>query len=136
METTNRRTGYSSFSGNKMDHCFVCTMYVYMQGYKLGCQDLDDMQLDYQEDSEEEEEDPYQVLDIDRWDMRNKRPSSYPQKNSGRPTVYDDDHLTQVWGSDRRPYRPDISDAPAHRPFDKDDGPPIVDKDYVSRPPR
>ena len=134
METTNRRTGYSSFYGNKMDHCFVCTVYVYLQGYKLGCQDLDDMHYDVPEDSEEEDEDPYQVLDIDR-NYDNRRPS-YPQKNSGRPTIYDEDDLTNAWGSDRRPYRPDSSDTPAHRPFDKNDGPPIVDRDYVSRPPR
>ena len=67
-----------------------------MQGYKLGCQDLDDMQLEYQEDSEKEEEDPYQVLDIDRWGTRNKRPSSYLYENSGRPSVYDEDYVSST----------------------------------------
>ena len=113
-------------------------MYIDMKGYKLGCQDLDDIQINFPGHSEHEEdgeeEDPYQVLDVDRWDNRLNRPSAYPQKNSGRPTIYDEDDITKAWGSDHRlPY--DSSDRPAQRPF-KDDGPPIVDKDYVSRPPR
>ena len=112
-----------------------------MKGYKLGCQDLDDIQVNFPEYSEEheeqEEEDPYQVLDVDRWDNRLNRPSSYPQKNSGRPTIYDEADITKAWGSDHRlPYgSSESSDIPAQRPF-KDDGPPIVDRDYVSRPPR
>jgi len=73
----------------------------------------------------EDEEDPYNDDQVDRWDIY--RPSSSYSHNQDRPTVYNEDYIKKVWGSD-------TSEA-SHRPFDKDDGPPIVDRDYVDRPP-
>ena len=66
METTNRRTGYSSFSGNKILIVFK-NVSILDEGYKLGCHDpdQDEIQNNILGD-QEDEEDPYNDDQVDK----------------------------------------------------------------------
>ena len=77
---------------------------------------------------------------IDRYDT-NRRPE-YPSRRPeypSRPNIYQDKNIYHAWNYDSgtRDYssHPRPPAEAAHRPFDNN-GPPIVDKSYVSRPNR
>ena len=130
VETLNKKTGYSSFSG-----------------YKLGClrhsdrpsdftsvsledvaQSLDEESLENLDEKKQNNIDrdgnksPHSSYNSDRW-------PSYPE----RPNVYKDKHIFDAFNYNSDSSRGQL--RPAHRPFN-DNGPAIIDKDYVSRPSR
>ena len=112
----------------------------------LGCQKDSSMENDFQDtmsidDYDDQHLDSFNGLHeneepdviIDRFD--NRRPS-YPQTSRPRPdahkesNIYDDKYLYEAFGYQHESER----DRPSHRPFN-DNGPPIIDKNYHSRPP-
>ena len=143
-ETVNKKTGYSSFSG-----------------YRLGCFQPSDRPSDFTSVSLE---DVAQSLDqesldnleennnsIDRND-NNRRPAntnrlqndnrpSYPNRYGSnerpaypeRPNIYKDKHIYDAFNYDADSSREHL--RPAHRPF-HNNGPALVDKNYVSQPNR
>ena len=130
VETLNKKTGYSSFSG-----------------YKLGCFPQTDRPSDFTSVSLEDvaqslDEESLENLDekkqnnIDR--DGNKSPhSSYNSdrwpSNPERPNIYKDKHIYEAFNYNSDSGRGQL--RPAHRPF-HNNGPAIIDKEYVSRPNR
>ena len=79
------------------------------------------------------------VLDIDRVYNTHRRPVTKwkPEPYPSRPNIYNDKNIYEAFNSEGSDERRGEHDRPmaAHRPFD-DNGPPIVDRNYYSRPPR
>ena len=142
VETLNKKTGYSSFSG-----------------YKLGCLPHSARPSDFTSVSLEDLEEVAQSLDeesLENLDQKkhnidrngNKPPSSssssYPDRYNSdkwpsrpsypeRPSIYKDKHIFDAFNYNSDSSRGQL--RPAHRPF-HDNGPAIIDKEYVSRPNR
>ena len=135
VETLNKKTGYSSFSG-----------------YKLGCphsarpSDFTSVSLeDLEEVAQSLDEESLENLDQKNYNIDrdgNKSPSSsYPDRYNSdkwpsypeRPNIYKDKHIFDAFNYNSDSSRGQL--RPAHRPF-HDNGPAIIDKEYVSRPNR
>ena len=134
VETLNKKTGYSSFSG-----------------YRLGCLSQSDRPSDFTSVSLEDvaqslDQESLENLDEKKQnniDRNGNRPpsSSYSDRYSNdkrpsypsRPNVYKDKHIFDAFNYNSDSSRGQL--RPAHRPF-HDNGPAIIDKEYVSRPNR
>ena len=79
------------------------------------------------------------ILDIDRVYNTNRRPVTKwkPEPYPSRPNIYEDKNIYDAFNYEASDERRGEQDRPlaAHRPFDNN-GPPIVDRNYYSRPPR
>jgi len=131
VETTNRKTGYSSFSG-----------------YRLGCGVFKDKPSDFSEVALEDiavslDNESLQTLDesaennVDRYGVsvsyKDKRPDYYddPEKNYNevsRPHIYSDDKLYDAFEYEKDQSRGSL--RPAHRPF-AGNGPAIVEEENI-----